>query len=69
MLPTVGHAQHEGGNDFEIFHHPRTIGHAVVDYEDTMRQIEAELMPRVPKAKQRAAHREPFFQPPVQIVV
>ena len=28
-----------GGGDYEIFHHPRTIGHAVTSPEDTMRQI------------------------------
>jgi phosphomannomutase len=29
----------EGGNDYEIFADPRTIGHTVTSPEDTMRQI------------------------------
>jgi phosphomannomutase len=28
-----------GGNDYEIFSHPRTIGHAVSGPEDTLEQI------------------------------
>ena len=28
----------EGGNDFEIFTHPRTKGHTVTSPEDTMKQ-------------------------------
>eukprot|EP00947_MAST-08B_sp_MAST-8B-sp1_P002795 g2795.t1 len=28
----------EGGNDYEIFHHPATNGHAVTSPEDTMKQ-------------------------------
>ncbi len=29
----------EGGNDFEIYTDPRTIGHAVANPEDTMRDL------------------------------
>jgi len=32
-----GDKTHEGGNDFEIFNDPRTIGHTVKNWEDTMR--------------------------------
>ena len=28
-----------GGNDYEIYEDPRTIGHVVVDPDDTMKQI------------------------------
>lgn len=28
-----------GGNDHEIYSDPRTIGHAVKDFEDTMSQV------------------------------
>jgi phosphomannomutase len=28
----------EGGNDFEIFSHPRTIGHTVTSPDDTKEQ-------------------------------
>lgn len=28
----------EGGNDYEIFNHPRTIGHTVTSPEDTKHQ-------------------------------
>ncbi|KAH9920109.1 phosphomannomutase [Fomitopsis serialis] len=35
-----GDKTHEGGNDFEIFHDPRIIGHTVDRPEDTGRQIE-----------------------------
>lgn len=31
-------ALHQGGNDFEIFTHPRVKGHTVTSPEDTMRQ-------------------------------
>eukprot|EP00108_Taenia_solium_P010445 TsM_000967100 transcript=TsM_000967100 gene=TsM_000967100 len=30
----------EGGNDFEIFSHPRTIGHSVLGPEDTKKQLQ-----------------------------
>eukprot|EP00735_Rhodelphis_limneticus_P002175 TRINITY_DN1295_c0_g1::TRINITY_DN1295_c0_g1_i1::g.26927::m.26927 TRINITY_DN1295_c0_g1::TRINITY_DN1295_c0_g1_i1::g.26927 ORF type:complete len:259 (+),score=70.37,sp/O80840/PMM_ARATH/63.11/8e-112,PMM/PF03332.8/1.9e-107,Hydrolase_3/PF08282.7/3e-06,S6PP/PF05116.8/3.5,S6PP/PF05116.8/5.9,HAD/PF12710.2/0.2,DUF600/PF04634.7/22,DUF600/PF04634.7/4.9 TRINITY_DN1295_c0_g1_i1:41-778(+) len=33
-----GDMTHEGGNDFEIFQHPRTVGHTVTSPEDTIRQ-------------------------------
>lgn len=29
----------KGGNDYEIYEDPRTIGHTVVDPDDTIRQI------------------------------
>jgi len=29
----------QGGNDHEIFEHPRTIGHTVTSWQDTMRQV------------------------------
>jgi len=29
----------EGGNDYEIYMDPRTIGHAVKNPEDTMEQV------------------------------
>jgi phosphomannomutase len=29
----------EGGNDYEIFHHPSVLGHTVTDPSDTMRQL------------------------------
>ena len=29
----------EGGNDYEIFHHPSVIGHTVKDPNDTMEQL------------------------------
>jgi phosphomannomutase len=32
-----GDKTHEGGNDFEIFSDPRTIGHHVGSPEDTIR--------------------------------
>lgn len=28
-----------GGNDYEIFSHPTTIGHKVINPEDTRRQL------------------------------
>ena len=28
-----------GGGDYELFHHPRTVGHTVRSAEDTMRQV------------------------------
>eukprot|EP00397_Hematodinium_sp_SG-2012_P032689 GEMP01034828.1.p1 GENE.GEMP01034828.1~~GEMP01034828.1.p1 ORF type:complete len:219 (+),score=41.30 GEMP01034828.1:216-872(+) len=31
----------EGGNDYEIFNHPRTLGHTVTSPEDTMKQLQA----------------------------
>jgi phosphomannomutase len=31
-----GDKTHEGGNDFEIYSHPRTIGHEVKTYKDTI---------------------------------
>ena len=34
-----GDKTYEGGNDFEIFTHPRTIGHTVTSPEDTLRQL------------------------------
>jgi phosphomannomutase len=34
----------EGGNDYEIFTHPRTIGHTVTKFEDTIRILD-ELFP------------------------
>lgn len=37
----------QGGNDYEIFTHERTIGHAVSSPEDTLRLLD-ELFP-VPK--------------------
>jgi phosphomannomutase len=30
----------EGGNDYEIFTHPRVIGHTVTSPEDTVKQLE-----------------------------
>ncbi|VDK40212.1 unnamed protein product [Taenia asiatica] len=30
----------EGGNDFEIFSHPRTVGHSVLGPEDTKKQLQ-----------------------------
>jgi len=29
----------KGGNDYEIYHDPRTIGHAVINPEDTAAQV------------------------------
>jgi len=29
----------QGGNDYEIFADPRTIGHTVTSWEDTIRQV------------------------------
>jgi phosphomannomutase len=34
-----GDKTYKGGNDYEIYEDPRTIGHAVTGPEDTMRQI------------------------------
>ncbi|KAJ3526182.1 hypothetical protein NMY22_g10273 [Coprinellus aureogranulatus] len=34
-----GDKTYKGGNDYEIYSDPRTIGHAVVNPEDTMRQL------------------------------
>lgn len=34
-----GDKAYEGGNDWEIYSDPRTIGHAVEDPADTMRQV------------------------------
>jgi phosphomannomutase len=30
----------EGGNDFEIFTHPRVMGHSVKNPEETVKQLE-----------------------------
>lgn len=38
----------QGGNDFEIFAHPRTIGHTTTGPEDTMRQVSALFFPVAP---------------------
>jgi len=37
-----------GGNDYEIFTHSRVIGHTVMGYEDTLRQVEAKFLRREP---------------------
>jgi phosphomannomutase len=29
----------EGGNDYELFVHPKTVGHAVKDPQDTVEQL------------------------------
>ena len=34
-----GDKTYKGGNDYEIYSDPRTIGHAVANPEDTMRQL------------------------------
>lgn len=34
-----GDKTHVGGNDYELYSDPRTIGHAVKNPEDTYRQI------------------------------
>ncbi|CEO97624.1 hypothetical protein PBRA_000969, partial [Plasmodiophora brassicae] len=34
-----GDKTHKGGNDFEIFHDSRTVGHTVTSPEDTMAQV------------------------------
>jgi phosphomannomutase len=34
-----GDKTEEGGNDYEIYHHPKVIGHAVKNPEDTMAQL------------------------------
>ena len=34
-----GDKTHEGGGDYEIYEHPRTIGHAVTSAEDTLQQV------------------------------
>ena len=31
----------QGGNDYEIFSDPRTIGHSVANPEDTIKQLKA----------------------------
>ena len=36
-----GDKTYEGGNDYEIFHSDKTIGHAVTSPEDTMAQCKA----------------------------
>lgn len=36
-----GDKTQEGGGDFELFTHPRTIGHTVSSPEDTMEQVES----------------------------
>lgn len=38
-----GDKTHEGGNDFEIFSHPRTIGHEVKNFGDTIAILEGLL--------------------------
>lgn len=35
----LGDKTSEGGNDYEIFSDPRTVGHTVTDPEDTIRQL------------------------------
>lgn len=39
-----GDKTHEGGGDYELFVHPRTVGHTVADAEDTLRQVEDLLL-------------------------
>lgn len=42
-FPTIhffGDKTHEGGGDYELYEHPRTIGHAVVSAEDTLAQVQ-----------------------------
>ncbi|UKK00591.2 phosphomannomutase [Theileria orientalis] len=34
-----GDMTHPGGNDYELFIHPRVIGHAVANYRDTIKQL------------------------------
>lgn len=34
-----GDKTYKGGNDYEIFEDPRTVGHTVVNPQDTMRQL------------------------------
>lgn len=34
-----GDKTHKGGGDYEIYEHPRTIGHAVTSAEDTLQQV------------------------------
>ena len=41
-----GDKTYKGGNDYEIFEDPRTIGHSVKDPEDTFKQLK-ELFPQV----------------------
>ncbi|ORY69159.1 putative phosphomannomutase [Leucosporidium creatinivorum] len=36
-----GDRTYPGGNDFQLFHHPRTIGHTVTSPEDTIGQLKA----------------------------
>ena len=41
-----GDKTYEGGNDYEIFQHPRTIGHSIDDANpETTRKILEELFP------------------------
>jgi len=53
-----GDKTHQGGNDYEIFTHARTIGHTVKGYQDTMKQIEQVLLPIASKGRMWA----PRFQ-------
>ena len=39
----LGDKTSEGGNDYEIFSDPRTVGHTVTDPEDTIRQLKEVL--------------------------
>ena len=41
-----GDKTYEGGNDFEIYTSPDTIGHAVTTWEDTVRILTTELAPK-----------------------
>ena len=50
-VPTVhffGDRTMQGGNDFEIYSHPRTIGHAVTDPAHTMRLLRELFFKEVP---------------------
>ena len=39
-----GDKTQEGGGDYELFEHPRTVGHTVVSAADTIQQVEAKLL-------------------------
>jgi phosphomannomutase len=41
-----GDKTHEGGNDYEIYNHPGTIGHAVTKPDDTMEILRKEFLAR-----------------------
>jgi len=46
-FPTIhffGDKTQEGGGDYELFEHRRTIGHTVTSAEDTLKQVEALLL-------------------------